>query len=65
MAIKTAKKVVLEPELRSFIADAIREILDDPDFGLELSDRARERLDRAPAHKDKTISSSTIKEKYY
>ena len=59
------KKTKLEPEIKSFIASAVQEVLNDPDFGLELSDTAKERLNRVSSRKEKTVSASEIKGKYY
>ncbi|TSC94645.1 MAG: hypothetical protein CEN87_366 [Parcubacteria group bacterium Licking1014_1] len=48
-------------ELRRLIIEAVYEILNDPDFGLELQDWVKERLKKRPK---KTISFEEIKKKY-
>lgn len=55
----------LTPQIKTFILRAIHEILSDPDFGLELSEKAKKRLRQAASSKQKTISFSEIKKKYY
>lgn len=51
--------------IRSEIITALREILDDPDFGLEFTEKAKKRLRQALIAKQKGISFSEIKKKYY
>lgn len=63
MSIKTVEK--LETKTRAFIAQAIKDIISDPDFGLELTKKAQHRLKQARAFKGKTISLQEIKKKYY
>ncbi len=58
------KKQKLETEVKAFIMQAIQEILDDSDFGLELSELAKKRLKRASSFRGKTLSFSEIKGKY-
>ncbi|MDP3012863.1 MAG: hypothetical protein Q8M92_01385 [Candidatus Subteraquimicrobiales bacterium] len=55
----------LNKELESSIIRAVYQVLSDPDFRLELSDKAKERLHQALISKGKTISFSEIKKKYY
>ncbi len=55
----------LTKEVKTFIVQAVNEVLNDPDFGLELSEKARKRLRQALTPKQKTISFSEIKRKYY
>jgi hypothetical protein len=59
----TTKK--LNNKVKEFIAQIISEILSDPDFGLDLSQEAKEHLRKAGAYRDDNISASKIKEKYY
>lgn len=52
-------------ELKPFIVQTISEVLNDPDFGLELSDRAQARLRQSRESSDKTISFNDVKRKYH
>ena len=54
----------LNKEVKTFIVKAIYEILNDPDFGLELSEKAKKRLRQSLISKQKTISLSEIKKRY-
>ena len=60
----TTKKRALPIELKAYIAESIREILEDPDFGLELTERAKRRL-RASSKSSKRAPLSAIMKKYY
>lgn len=51
-------------ELKAVISQEIVAILEDPDFGLELSVYAKRRLLVAQKSKSKTIPFSEIKKKY-
>jgi hypothetical protein len=64
MAIKTARKQVLSVQEKAFMAEAIQEILDDPDFGLELTESAKKVLRERSQSISKTISADEIKRKY-
>jgi tripartite-type tricarboxylate transporter receptor subunit TctC len=55
----------LNKEVKSFIVQAIYEVLNDPDFGLALNEKAKKRLRQALIPKQKTISFSEIKKRYY
>ena len=55
----------LTNEIKSFVVQAIEEVLSDPDFGLELSEKAKKRLGYARISKKKNIPFSEIKRKYY
>ena len=55
----------LTKEVKTFIIQAVNEVLNDPDFGLELSEKAKKRLRQALISKRKTISFSEIRKKYY
>lgn len=66
-----ATKVLLKRSTRrpSFhekvvIAEVVREILDDPDFGLELTDEAKRRLRRAMKDRRPGIPFEEIKRRY-
>lgn len=51
-------------ELKPFIVQTISDVLNDPDFGLELSDKAQARLSQTRKALGKTISFLDIKRKY-
>ena len=53
----------LTKEIKAFIIQTVYQVLNDPDFGLELTEKAKKRLHRA--FKQKTISFSEIKKKHY
>lgn len=57
------KEQQLEMKTKAFIAETVREILEDPDFGLELSESVEKRLSRSRLSK-KRVSLSEIKRKY-
>lgn len=52
-------------ELKPFIVQTVSDVLSDPDFGLELSDRAQARLRQARKAFGKTVAFAEIKRKYY
>ncbi len=54
----------LTPQTKSFIIQAIYEVLNDPDFGLELTKRAKQRLYRSLTLRRKTIPFTEIKKKH-
>lgn len=63
--LKINEFVSSNPGIRAVIASAVRSVLDDPDFGLELSDEAKKRLALARSDKNpKTTSLSVLKKKY-
>jgi len=64
MTIQTNSKFAVKNEIKALIIKTIFEVLNDPDFGLELSEKARSRLRRARLQKATTISLSEIKKKY-
>ena len=53
----------LEPGLKIYVASIVREVLEDPDFGLELSAQAKKRL-RLVKKTAKSVSFPEIKKKY-
>ena len=59
------KQQHIASELKAFIAQSIREILDDPDFGLELTERAKKRLRAARKWNGRGISLADVRKKYY
>ena len=64
VAYTISKKI---SEIRVFVSQAVRDVLDDPDFKLELSDEAKKRLRRASATATgkKNTSPAEIKRKYF
>ena len=58
------KKKNVSIETKAVIMRAVHEILDDPDFGMELSMSAKARLHKAIASRAKRISFSAIKKAY-
>ena len=65
MATATQKHDTIKPELKAFIAHSIREILDDPDYGLELKESFKKKLRVAQKSKGKGIPLAEIRKKYY
>lgn len=63
MTIATIPKKITK-EMKTFIVQAICEILSDPDFGLELNEKVKKRLRQALVSKQKTISFLEIKKRY-
>jgi len=55
----------ITPEIKRAILRSIAEALNDPDFGLELSEKAKKRLKEARKPGRKLISAEEIKRKYY
>jgi hypothetical protein len=51
-------------EARALIASVVREVLDDPDFGLKLTPTARRRLRAATRSTGKTVSLADIRKRY-
>lgn len=51
-------------QLRREIISVLRDILDDPDFGLELTEGVKKRLTKSLASNKKGVSLSQIKKKY-
>jgi len=58
----TLKK--LPGEIKSLIAQTVIDVLNDPDFGLELTEKAKKRLRDASLPNKKMIPLSVIKRKY-
>jgi hypothetical protein len=50
----------LDTSTKIFLSQAIREIIDDPDFGMELTDQVKNRLSIAKKGNYKTTSLSKI-----
>lgn len=55
----------INKKAKTVIAQLVSEILSDPDFGLELSDKAKKRLLDADKRRTKTITFDEIEKKYY
>jgi hypothetical protein len=64
MNLVATKKQAIDPQLRAYIAESVREILDDPDFGLELSAAAKRRLREAQTQPREYIPLVTVLKKY-
>lgn len=64
MNFVSLKSKNIEPRLRAYIAESVREMLDDPDFGLELSATAKRRLKKAQASSAKGIPLTTLLKRY-
>lgn len=64
MNLAITKKKDIDPRLRAYIAESVREVLDDPDFGLELSAKAKRRLKQAQTSSAKGISLETLLKRY-
>lgn len=64
MSVKELQNRNVDPALRAVIADSIREILDDPDFGLELTAATKKRLQSAKNKKQNWTSLDEIRAKY-
>ena len=64
MTTATASKK-LDNRAKAFLLHALREVVQDPDFGLELTAKAKRRLLNASKGRGKTVALSTIKKKYY
>ena len=66
MATKELKNKHISPELKAYIAETVYEALHDPDFGLELTNYAKKRLEVAVKNSNKKgISLQEAREKYY
>lgn len=64
MSTRTKSKFFVKNEIKALIVKTIFEVLNDPDFGLELSLKAKSRLYRARLQKAVTLPLSEIKKKY-
>jgi hypothetical protein len=52
-------------ELKAYTSQAVNDMLTDPDFGMELSAKAKNALRAARGTKEKTISLAAVIKKYY
>lgn len=68
VAILKKKKVLAKERAliaqKVLISQAIGEILTDPDFGLEMTEYMKKRLERARKYKGKLVPFSEIKKRY-
>lgn len=65
MAKQTIQKIH-RADLRSLVTEVVQEVLNDPDFGLDLSETAKKRLRQVLKPKTGSrISLSEIKRRYY
>jgi hypothetical protein len=64
MNTQTKTKDKLSSTMRASIAEAVRDILEDPDFGLSLRDEVKQRLQKTAKSRQKGISLFEIKRKY-
>lgn len=65
MTTATSHKKAQGIEFKAYISQAVNEVLTDPDFGMELSEKAKKSLRAARGAKEKTISLAAIIKKYY
>lgn len=62
--VATQDKKALSLEIRQQVVEVLRELISDPDFGLELTEKAKKRLRTARRIK-KGIPLAEIIKKYY
>ena len=65
MTTATQKHHIIESELKALVAHSVREILDDPDYGLELKESFKKKLRLAQNSKAAGTSLTEIRRKYY
>ena len=63
--VTSAKNPGFDSDLKAFIATSIKEVLDDPDFGLELTEATKRRLRSAKNKKQKWVSHAELKKRLY
>lgn len=63
MTTATAHRAI-SPDLKAFIVESVYGVLEDPDFGMDLSAETKRRLRAAQTKKQKTIPLSEIKRKF-
>lgn len=59
------KENIITPHTKAFIVEIVRDVLEDPDFGLELTAGAKKRLKGALKSAKKRMPLSEIKKRYY
>lgn len=62
--VKSLKKKDTDLQLRAYIAESVREVLDDPDFGLELSETTKQCLHRVQTRPRKYIPLAAVLKQY-
>ena len=62
--MKTTVTKKLSNELKEFVTRIVSEVINDPDFGMELTEEAKSKLGEAQSYKGKNMSSAEVKEKY-
>ena len=65
MNIITKENKKITPVIKAFIVETIKDVLEDPDFGLELSTKSKNRIKEIPTLLKKKVSLADIKKKYY
>jgi len=64
MTTKVLGERKLEPRAKALVAEAVREVLEDPDFGFELTARAKRRLNEALRARGRGVPLAEIMAKY-
>lgn len=64
MTTVARKQQPTRPEFKALVAHSVREILDDPDYGLELTENVKKKLRVAGRADGKGASLAQIREKY-
>ena len=64
MITKELRKKTLGPELRALVAETVHEVLNDPDFGMELTTSARKKLLASMDKKQKMVPWEEVRRKY-
>ena len=64
MTTAVRKQTTMRPELKAFIAHSVREILDDPDYGLQLTEHIKKKLRTAERADGTGTPLARIRKKY-
>lgn len=59
-----ARGKMAEVRLRAYVAESVREVLDDPDFGLELTEDFKRRLRLSEAKPQKYTPLATVVKRF-
>ena len=62
--VTTTRQQKIGVELKAVIAHSVREVLEDPDFGLQLTERANRRLRAVRSRRQKWTPLSIVVKKY-
>jgi len=54
----------LSPQVKTFIVETVREVLEDPDFGLELRENFKKKLERRQRSQRKSVPLDEIVKRY-